>query len=102
MYCYSTYLKIKGGSLYGRRHFWSKWIEIFPEDIQSVKEYGFFDSYIKIWTTKGDFFVGAFSRQYIGVTEFLKTNTSFDLTVKTTHKFNVFLFKKPLGRPMQK
>ena len=93
MYCYSAYSKINSGKLYGRKHFWSKWIEIFPEDIRNVKEYGFFNPYIKIWTTKGNFFVGVFSKQYFGVTEFLKTMTSFDLTVKTAHKFNVLFFK---------
>jgi hypothetical protein len=76
MSCYSTYLKIKNGSLHGRRHFWSKWVEIYPEDIKNVNECGFWGSYIKIWTTKGVFVVGAFSTQYIGVTDFLKANTS--------------------------
>lgn len=93
MYGYSTYLKVCGDQLYGRRHFWSRWQPIIPSDIKKVREYGVFGSYIKIWTSRGTFFVGIFTKQYFPVTEFLRKKTTFDLTTDEVHNFNVAICK---------
>jgi len=75
MYCYSAYLRVEGNALYGRKHFWSKWVRILPSDIEMVKKYTIPGPYIKIFTTKGSFFVGAFTEHYASVKSFLQTHT---------------------------
>lgn len=94
MYCYSKCLKVVDNTLYGREHFWSDWVKISPEDIVQAKEFGPIDPYIRVWTYKGTFFVGALRRQYGPVTMFLKEHTEFDLAGTIKHDLNKTLFQK--------
>ena len=64
-----------------------------PSEITNVKEYGFNNPHITIWTATGVFFVGALRRQYRPVTEYLKQNTAFNLSIKTAHKVNEALYQ---------
>ena len=47
-------LKIEGDALYGKR-FLRSWARIEPEDITDVREYGWNNPFLKVWTRKGYF-----------------------------------------------
>ena len=94
---FRTGLKVEDGKLFGRRLFHPDWALIAPADIRKVREYGFNNPFVRIWTTHGKFTVGAMREQYDAVTEYLKQNTPFDLEGAFVHHFNVAFYRTPVG-----
>ena len=94
-------LKIEDGKLYGKRLF-RDWVLIDPKDIEDVHEYGGNNPFIKVWSLKGSFIIGAMRKEYDNVTEWLRQNTSFDLTNKFVHKCNRLFYRLSLSEIFSK
>ena len=90
-------LKIEGGALYGKR-FLRPWVPIDAEDIRGVREYCWNNPFIKLWTRKGNFAIGAWAEGYDAVVQYLEDNTAFEISGTFAHKYNSVLYRLPLSQ----
>ena len=91
-------LKIEDGVLYGKR-FLRPWVLIAPSDVTDVRVYL---SFLKVWSTKGNFVLGSATQAFDEVAAYLRDNTPFDPTATFTYKYIVFMERTPIGRLLGK
>lgn len=89
-------LRTEGDALYGKR-FLRSWGRIEPENITRVRVYGWNNPFLKIWTRQGSFIVGARSKEYERVVEYIERHTGFQLSGTFTHRYNIFLYRLPIS-----
>jgi hypothetical protein len=89
-------LKIESGALHGKR-FLRSWARIEPEDITDIRTYCWNNPFLKVWTRKGSFVLGARAKGYEEVGQYIDEHTRFSLSETYAHKYNMVLYRLPLS-----
>ena len=96
MDCFRCNLKVENGKLFGKRLF-GKWEIVNPTEIIKIREFAFNNPFIWVYTDTGKYTVGIYRSTYKPVCKYLKENTNLNFEKSVAHKWNDFVFMKPIA-----